>query len=150
MKRIAMLSVMFALAVLTGCASKPTPVVPQSPQVAHGCPVGNARVGSVEDLIAAKVQTAGAVENVKVNEIQCTMQNDLLRIDFTLANAASTVRRVAYRFDWIDRNGTKAWNDESWKPVYLYEQSRETVVGTAPAATAVDFRLVLLDEDKKR
>jgi hypothetical protein len=24
------------------------------------------------------------------------------------------------------------------------------VVGTAPAATAVDFRLVLLDQDKKR
>jgi uncharacterized protein YcfL len=65
-------------------------------------------------------------------------------------NGASTVRRVAYRFDWIDRNGMKAWNDDSWKPVYLYEQSREMVVGTAPAATAVDFRLVLLDQDKKR
>jgi len=78
------------------------------------------------------------------------MQNDLLRIDFTLANNATTVRRVAYRFDWIDRNGLKAWNDDSWKPVYLYEQSRQTIVGLAPAATAVDFRLVLLDADKKR
>jgi len=145
-----MLSMMFALVALTGCASKPAPVAPPRPQMTYGCPVGNANVGSVEDLIAAKVQTAGDVQNVKVNEILCTMQNDVLRIDFTLPNSATTVRRVAYRFDWIDRNGLKAWNDDSWKPVYLYEQSRQTIVSLAPAATAVDFRLVLLDADKKR
>ncbi len=150
MKRLAMVSMLFALAALTGCASKSTTVVPERSQIAYGCPVGNARVGSVEDLIAAKVQTAGDVRDVKVREIQCTMQNDLLRIDFTLANSAATVRRIAYRFDWIDRNGMKAWNDDSWKPVYLYEESRQTIVGMAPAATAVDFRLVLLDADKKR
>jgi uncharacterized protein YcfL len=150
MNRIAMLSTMLTLVAVTGCASKSTGVAPERPQIAYGCPVGNARVGSVEDLIAAKVQTAGDVRDVKVKEIQCTMQNDLLRIDFTLANSAASVRRVAYRFDWIDRNGMKAWNDDSWKPVYLYEESRQTIVGMAPAATAVDFRLVLLDADKKR
>ena len=74
----------------------------------------------------------------------------MLRIDFTVANSASIVRRIAYRFDWIDRNGTKAWSDESWKPLYLYEYSHETLVGTAPAPTAVDFRLVLLDNDVNR
>jgi hypothetical protein len=112
--------------------------------------MGNQPVHSMEDLIASKVQNAGDVKDVKVKEMRCMMQGDLLRIDFTLANGASSVRRVAYRFDWIDRSGMKAWNDESWKPVYLYEQSRETIVGTAPAAAAVDFRLVLLDADKRR
>ena len=149
MKRLAMISILTAAA-LVGCASNKTATAPEKPQAAYGCPMGSKPVHSMEDLIASKVETAGEVRDVKVKEIRCMMQGDLLRIDFTLANAASTVRRVAYRFDWIDRNGTKAWNDESWKPVYLYEQSRETVVGTAPAATAVDFRLVLLDEDKKR
>jgi uncharacterized protein YcfL len=137
------------LAAAGGCATK-TATVPERPLMAYGCPIGNKPVRSMEDLIATKVETAGEVRDVKVRELQCSMQGDLLRIDFTLANSGSTVRRVAYRFDWIDRNGLKAWNDESWKPVYLYEQSRQTVVGTAPAMSAVDFRLVLLDEDKKR
>jgi uncharacterized protein YcfL len=149
MNRLVMIS-MLAVAALCGCASNKSAVAPERPQVAYGCPMGNTPVHSMEDLIASKVQTAGSVTDVKVKEMRCMMQGNLLRIDFTLANSASTVRRVAYRFDWIDRNGTKAWNDESWKPVYLYEESRETVVSTAPAATAVDFRLVLLDEDKKR
>jgi len=149
MKRVAMISMLMAAA-LVGCASKKTATVPEKPQVAYGCPMGSKPVYSMEELIASKVQTAGEVTDVKVKEMRCMMQGDLLRIDFTIVNRASTVRRVAYRFDWIDRNGMKAWNDDSWKPVYLYEQSREMVVGTAPAATAVDFRLVLLDQDKKR
>jgi uncharacterized protein YcfL len=149
MKYQAMFSILFMLAALAGCASK-SGTVSERPQVAYGCPMGTTPVHSMEDLIASKVQTAGEVRDVKVKEMRCMMQGDLLRIDFTLTNGASTVRRVAYRFDWIDRNGMKAWNDESWKPVYLYEQSRETIVGTAPAASAIDFRLVLLDQDKQR
>jgi uncharacterized protein YcfL len=149
MKYHATLSILFTLAALAGCASR-SATVSERPQVAYGCPMGTTPVHSMEDLIASKVQTAGEVRDVKVKEMRCMMQGDLLRIDFTLTNGASTVRRVAYRFDWIDRNGMKAWNDESWKPVYLYEQSRETIVGTAPASSAIDFRLVLLDQDKQR
>jgi len=146
----ATLSILFTLAALSGCATKSATTVSERPQVAYGCPMGTAPVHSMEDLIASKVQTAGEVRDVKVKEMRCMMQGDLLRIDFTLANGASTVRRVAYRFDWIDRNGMKAGTDESWKPVYLYEQSHETIVGTAPASSAIDFRLVLLDQDKRR
>jgi hypothetical protein len=149
MKYSATLPILFALATLAGCAS-PKPPAPERPVVAYGCPMGATPVHSMEDLIAAKVQTAGSVADVRVKEMRCMMQGDRLRIDFTVANGAPIVRRIAYRFDWIDRNGMKAWDDESWKPVYLYEQSHETIVGTAPAATAVDFRLVLVDQDKNR
>jgi uncharacterized protein YcfL len=149
MNRQAIISIL-TVAALVGCASKPPGPAPEKPQIAYGCPMGNQPVYSMEDLIKSKVQTAGELADIKVKDMRCMMQGNLLRIDFTIANGASIVRRVAYRFDWIDRNGMKAWNDESWKPVYLYEQSRETVVGTAPAATAVDFRLVLLDQDKQR
>jgi uncharacterized protein YcfL len=149
MKRQAMISIL-TLAALVGCASKPPAPAPENPQIAYGCPMGSQHAYSMEDLIKSKVQTAGELPDIKVKDMRCMMQGNLLRIDFTIANGASIVRRVAYRFDWIDRNGMKAWNDESWKPVYLYEQSHETVVGTAPAATAVDFRLVLLDQDKQR
>ena len=149
MNRQAMFSIL-TLAALVGCASNKTATAPEKPQVAYGCPMGSQQTYSMEDLIKSKVQTAGELPDIKVKDMRCMMQGNLLRIDFTIANGASWVRRVAYRFDWIDRNGMKAWSDESWKPVYLYEQSRETVVGTAPAATAVDFRLVLLDQDKQR
>jgi len=132
-----------------GCAHRPAPA-PEKPQVAYGCPVGKKPVHSMGDLIADKVQSAGEVKDISVPELQCSMQGDVLRIDFTVANSAAYVRRIAYRFDWIDRDGRKAWDDESWKPVYLYEHSRQTVMSTAPAPTAVDFRLVVLDQDKKR
>jgi uncharacterized protein YcfL len=137
------------LAAIAGCAHRPPPA-PEKPQIAYGCPVGTKQVHSMGDLIAYKVESAGEVKDISVPELQCSMQGDVLRIDFTLANSGAYVRRIAYRFDWIDRDGRKAWNDESWKPVYLYEHSRQTVMSTAPASGAVDFRLVLLDADKKR
>jgi len=148
MKLPAMLSLLSAAA-LIGCAAK-APVAPEKPQVAYGCPVGSNPVHSVEDLIASKVRTAGDVKDIKVKELTCSMQGDLLRIDFTVVNSADSVRRIAYRLDWNDRDGRKAWDDESWKPVYMYEQSRQRLFGTAPSANAVDFRIVLLDQDKKR
>ena len=151
MKRLASMFAVVVLMTMAGCATKSTVTpAPEKPLTAFGCPVGGKSVGSMEDLLASKVQTAGDVKDVKVSQMQCIMQGDLLRIDATLANTGTTVRRVAYRFEWVDRNGMKAWNDEVWKPVYLYEKSRETIVATAPASGAVDFKLTLLDADKER
>jgi uncharacterized protein YcfL len=140
---------LLAAALSAGCASK-SAAPPEKPPTAFGCPVASKRINSMEELLEAKVATAGSVPDVKVTHLQCTMQNDLLRIDAVVVNEASDVRRIAYRFEWVDRNGMKAWNDESWKPVYLYENSRETVVSSAPSGEAVDFRLVLLDQDRER
>ena len=152
MKRQVICWMLFLLAALSGCASKstPKPSAAAKPQIAYGCPIGDKAVTSMERLVSAKVETAGRVKNVKVAEMRCSMQGDRLRIDFTLQNSADKVRRVAYRFDWFDRKGLKAWSDEVWKPVYLYEESRERLVSTAPDANAVDFLLVLVDEDRNR
>ncbi len=150
MKREITTVLLLATALSAGCASNKSPAPPEKPLTAFGCPIGGQRIHSMEDLLQAKVATAGSVPDVKVTELRCTMQNDLLRIDAVIANGASDVRRIAYRFEWVDRNGMKAWNDESWKPVYLYEKSRETVVSSAPSGEAVDFHLVLLDQDRER
>jgi uncharacterized protein YcfL len=149
MKREITTVMLLAAALCAGCASK-SAAPPEKPLTAFGCPIGGQRIHSMEDLLEAKVANAGSVPDVKVTQLQCTMQNNLLRIDAVIANGASDVRRIAYRFEWVDRNGMKAWNDESWKPVYLYEKSRETVVSSAPSGEAVDFRLVLLDQDRER
>src|SRR5262249_38407040 len=123
MKHPARFSMLFTFMALAGCAHhKPPP--PEPAMAAYGCPMALSRVYTMHDLIAAKVQTAGHVPNISVQDMRCRIQdNQLLRIDFTVANSASIVRRIAYRFDWIDRNGMKAWSDESWKPLYLYEYS---------------------------
>ena len=64
-----------------GCAHRPAPA-PEKPQVAYGCPVGKKPVHSMGDLIADKVQSAGEVKDISVPELQCSMQGDVLRIDF--------------------------------------------------------------------
>jgi uncharacterized protein YcfL len=148
MKLTLMTIVVLAAALSTGCASKGKEA--EMPKTAYGCPMGSKGGQSMEDLIEAKVSSAGSVPDVWVTEMRCRVQNDLLRIDATIGNRSDKVRRVSYRFEWVDEAGFKAWDDESWKPVMLYEKSTQTVVATAPARKAADFRMVLLDQDKNR
>ena len=142
---------MLAAAAAAGCANKGTESKPaEAPKTAFGCPMGLHDGTSMKALLAAKVTTAGDVDNVKITEMHCRMQNDLLRIDFNLANTSSDVRRVSYRFEWVDETGFKASDDEAWKPVMLYEKSSQTLTNVAPTPKAADFRVVLLDQDKER
>ncbi len=132
---------------LFGCASKAS-TPPEKPPTAFGCPVASSKVGAMEDLIAAKVETAGPIPGVSVNAITCSMRNDALRIDIELVNKADSVHRVAYKFRWLDREGFGAWDDESLKPVLLYAHASHYVIGLAPTPKAVDFRLFVLPQDK--
>jgi uncharacterized protein YcfL len=145
--KIAIPMMLLAAALVAGCASKGKEEMPKS---AFGCPMGSKGGTSMEDLIAAKVKSAGDVPDVKVSELRCKIQSDLMRIDATLENRSSKVRRISYRFEWVDEAGFKAWDDESWKPVMLYENTSQTLTATAPTRKAVDFRIVLLDQDKER
>ena len=139
---------MLLAALAAGYASKGKEV--DMPRTAFGCPMGSKGGTSMEDLIASKVRAAGEVPDVKVSELRCKIQSDLLRIDFTLENKSSDVRRIAYRFEWVDEAGFKSWDDESWKPIMMYEKSQQTLAGTAPSRKAADFKIVLLDQDKDR
>lgn len=149
MKRNLTIVMLLAVSLAVGCSSK-SPKAPEEPKTAFGCPMAHAGGATMEKLVEAKVTNAGVVPDVKVTDLRCRMQSDLLRIDATLSNSSGDVRRVSYRFEWVDEAGFKAWDDESWKPIMLYEKSAQTIIGNAPTRKAVDFRLVLLDQDKER
>jgi uncharacterized protein YcfL len=135
------------LVALLGCASKGDAPVGKAP-TAFGCPVASSKHGALEDLIKAKVEIAGALSGVAINAMTCTMRNDALRIDVELANKEDGVRRVAYKFRWLDRDGLSAWDDESLKPVLLYAHATHNLTGLAPTSKAVDFRLFLIAQDQ--
>ena len=133
-----------ATALGAGCATKKGFEVPGQ---AFGCPIGEQKIASMEDLVKAKVMTEGSRTTVVPTEMRCSRSGDLLRIDANLNNDSKTVKRMAYKFRWIDREGMRAWEEESWKPLMMYENSNQLVQGIAPSAKAVDFRLILMSQE---
>jgi len=134
-----------ALAALAaGCATKKGF---EQPGFAFGCPVGDAKVSSMGDLVKLKTVPEGRRTTIEATEMRCTKSGDLLKIDANLNNDSSKVKRIAYKFRWIDREGMRAAEEESWKPLLLYENSNLVVTGVAPSNKAVDFRLILMSQE---
>ena len=131
-------------ALAAGCAAKKGF---EKPGFAYGCPIGSAKISSMEDLVRAKVITEGKRTTIEATEMRCTMTGDLLKIDAMLNNDSSKVKRISYKFRWIDREGMRAWEEEVWKPLLMYENSNITVSSIAPTNKAVDFRLILLSQE---
>ena len=131
-------------ALAAGCATKKGF---EKPGYAFGCPIGDAKVGSVEDLVKLKVVHEGKRTTIEATEMRCTMAGDLQKIDVNLNNDSSQVKRITYKFRWIDREGMRAWEEEVWKPLLMYENSNITVSAVAPTNKAVDFRLILLSQE---
>ena len=131
-------------ALAAGCATKKGF---EKPGYAFGCPIGDAKVSSMEDLVKLKVLHEGKRTTIEATEIRCTMTGDLEKIDVNLNNDSSQVKRVAYKFRWIDREGMRAWDEEVWKPLLIYENSNATVSTVSPTNKAVDFRLILLSQE---
>ena len=77
MKLTLMMVAVLAAALSAGCASKGKEA--ELPKSAYGCPMGSKGGQSMEDLIEAKVSSAGSVPDVRVTEMRCRVQNDLLR-----------------------------------------------------------------------
>ena len=133
------------LLLLTGCATKKGFEVPG---FAFGCPIGETKVSSMDDLVKAKVVTEGRRGTVVATEMRCAKTTgDLLRIDANLNNDSKSVKRVSYKFRWIDREGMRAWEEEAWKPLLLYDNSNLVVNTVSPTSKAVDFRLILRSEE---
>jgi len=134
-----------AAAVLTNsCGTKKGFEVPG---FAFGCPIGETKVSSMDDLVKAKVTTEGRRTTIQATEMRCTKAGDLLKIDANLNNDSSTVKRIAYKFRWIDREGMRAAEEEAWKPLLLYDNSNLVVNSVAPSNKAVDFRLILRSQE---
>jgi len=133
-----------ALAALAGCATKKGF---EQPGFAFGCPIGDARVSSMDDLVKAKTVVEGRRSTVVANEMRCTKAGDLIKVDTNLNNDSKSVKRMAYKFRWIDQQGMRAWEEESWKPVLLYDNSNLVISGISPTNKAVDFRLILRSDE---
>ena len=131
-------------AALSGCATKKGF---EQPGFAFGCPIGDAKVGSMDDLVKSKVAMEGRRTTIQPTEMRCTKTGDLIKIDANLNNDSKSVKRIAYKFRWIDREGMRAAEEESWKPLMMYENSNQLVQGIAPSAKAVDFRLILMSQE---
>jgi len=144
MRLPALIALATVLALLAGCGTKKGF---EKPGFAYGCPIGDTKVGSMEDLVQAKVVTEGKRTTIIVTEMRCTMSGDLLHIDANLNNDSSKVKRVAYKYRWIDREGMRAWEEESLKPLLMYENSNQLVTGIAPTPKVADFRLILHSQE---
>ena len=131
-------------AAISGCATKKGF---EQPGFAFGCPIGDAKVSSMDDLVKSKVAMEGRRTTIQPTEMRCTKTGDLIKIDATLNNDSKSVKRIAYKFRWIDREGMRAAEEESWKPLMLYENSNYMVSAVAPSAKAVDFRLILMSQE---
>jgi uncharacterized protein YcfL len=133
-----------ALLFAGGCATKKGF---EQPGFAFGCPIGETKVSSMDELVKAKTSMEGRRTTIQPTEMRCTKAGDLLKIDANLNNDSKSVKRIAYKFRWIDREGMRAWEEESWKPLMLYENSNLVVNAVAPTPKAVDFRLILMSQE---
>src|SRR5437660_6358612 len=129
---------------LAGCATKKGF---EQPGFAFGCPVGEAKVGSMDDLVKVKTASEGRRTTIQATEVRCTKSGDLLKIDANLNNDSSSTKRIAYKFRWIDREGMRAWEEETWKPLLIYNNSNMMINAVAPTSKAVDFRLILMSQE---
>ena len=129
---------------LTACA---TPKGFEQPGYAFGCPIGEAKVSSMDDLVKLKTTMEGKRTTIMATEVRCAKTGDLMKIDANLNNDSSTVKRIAYKFRWIDREGMRAWEEESWKPLMLYDNSNLMVNTVAPTNKVADFRLILRSQE---
>lgn len=116
---------------------------------AFGCPMGvEKKIKDKDALIKAKLEESGDVPYIEVTDLRCSDRSQLLRIEVDLMNEGKEVHRIAYRFRWLDNEGMRAWEDESWKPVLIYGQTRHTITTMSPSQDAVDFRVMLRSLDK--
>jgi len=127
-----------------GCAAKKGF---EKPGFSFGCPIGDSKVSSMEDLVKLKVVHEGKRTTIEATEMRCTMTGDLYKVDVNLNNDSSQVKRINYKFRWIDREEMRAWEEETWKPLLMYENSNIPVSAVAPTNKAVDFRLILLSQE---
>ena len=144
MTRTWLIPAVLGMALAAGCSTKKGF---ERPGFAFGCPIGEAKVSSMEDLVRTKVQAEGRRTTIQATEMRCSQSGDLLRIDANLNNDSKSVKRIAYKFRWIDREGMRAWDEEPWKPVMLYENSNLVINTISPTNKAADFRLILRSEE---
>jgi uncharacterized protein YcfL len=136
--------VVLASALASGCATKKGF---EQPGFAFGCPIGEAKVGSMADLVRVKTVSEGRRTTIEATEMRCSKTGELMRIDANLNNDSRSIKRIAYKFRWIDREGMRAWEEEAWKPLLMHDNSNLVINTISPTSKAADFRLILRSEE---
>jgi uncharacterized protein YcfL len=131
-------------ALAAGCATKKGFEVAG---LAYGCPIGDAKVSSMDELVKLKVVMEGTRTTVLPTEMRCSKSGDLLKIDANLNNDSRSVKRISYKFRWIDREGMRASEEEAWKPLLIYDNSNLMINTVSPTSKAADFRLILRSQE---
>ena len=142
MRPVTLAIALIGAALVAGCGAKKGF---EKPGFAFGCPIGDAKISSMGDLVKAKTAKEGSKSpDVEIEEIRCTTTGDLLKIDVVVYNDESDEERLQYKFRWMDAEGMRAADEESWKPELLYGNSRKTVTTIAPNPKARDFKFILM------
>ena len=144
MKTTLIVTAIAAATLVGGCATKKGF---EQPGYAFGCPIGEQKVGSMDDLVKAKTAMEGRRTTIQPTEVRCSKAGDLLKIDANLNNDSASVKRVSYKFRWIDREGMRAWEEEAWKPLLVYDNSNLVINTVSPTNKAADFRLILRSQE---
>ena len=144
MNRTSTIIALATAVIATGCATQKGF---ENPGFAYGCPIGDTKVSSMDDLVKLKVMTEGKRTTIQPTELRCTMAGDLLKIDANLNNDSSSAKRISYKFRWIDRQGMRAWDEEAWKPLLMYDNSNFMINTVSPTNKAADFRLILRSQE---
>ena len=87
--------------------------------------------------------TQDASGDIAISDLRATMQDRLLRVQADLRNPTTSDRQLYYRFEWLDQDGLAVWDDEPWKPMIVYGQSKRTISVSSPSFKATRFRLVV-------
>ena len=90
---------------------------------------------------ASKLALRGQAYGVKVVDMRAQKRNEVLVVQTELLNAEKADRQVFWRYRWLDASGMQVGDGEVWKPLLIYGQQSQYLKGTAPSASAVDFRL---------
>ncbi|MCW5625320.1 MAG: DUF1425 domain-containing protein [Burkholderiales bacterium] len=145
MKAASLATALVVALAITGCGTKKGF---EKPGFAFGCPIGESKISSMDDLVKAKTAKEGRQQaDVEIEEIRCTTTGDLLKVDVVVFNDESDVERMLYKFRWSDAEGMRAADEESWKPVLLYGNSRQTVTTIAPNTRARDFKFIIMGQE---
>jgi len=93
------------------------------------------------DTIESKLDRLGKLKYLKVSDLKAVTSDGLLKVQATFENTDNTTQRLYYRFKWLDKDGFKAWDDESWKVTELIGYLKQAVQTVAPTPKATDFRI---------
>ena len=100
--------------------------------------------------IDSKIDYNGKSRYVTVSHISRKTDNSLLVLFIEITNSDSNDRTAYYRVKWLDESGLPVWEDETWKPLLLHGDQKQTVKAGAPTSKAADFKIEFSGEDNFR